>query len=218
MVKRPESNDVEFDPMAAVQSLTLVDPSTTRPFSETIIHTPRRRSCAPSTSLNISAREQGASTLVGHQIASHRRQTHNPALLQPRPHRSRALPKGSLKNYEQDHTIKTASFSSRDTESGTPFAANANARGDPNISLLPASPSQLKHPPQRDSMTNGTGSGAMLPESATKFSAHGAILAKDVIKAEGFDGRNEDHDMNGLTQTEFDTERKDTHEEGEGAL
>jgi hypothetical protein len=89
-------------------------------------------------------------------------------------------------------------------------------------------------------MTNGTGSGgaeklshlravkksgldqnkvtAMLPESATKFSAHGAILAKDVIKAEGFDGRNEDHDMNGLTQTEFDTERKDTHEEGEGAL
>jgi hypothetical protein len=89
-------------------------------------------------------------------------------------------------------------------------------------------------------MTNGTGSGgaeklshlravtksgldqnkvtAALPESATKSPAHGAIFAKGVIKAEGFDGGNEDHDMNGSTQTEFDTERKDTHEEEEEGL
>jgi hypothetical protein len=53
-----------------------------------------------------------------------------------------------------------------------------------------------------------------LPEPATKFSAHGAIFAKDVTMAERFDSGNEDHDIKGLTQTEFDTVRKDTDERG----
>jgi hypothetical protein len=97
------------------------------------------------------------------------------------------------------------------------------------------SPSQSKYSKQRDSMTDGTGSGGperlshlramtesglgknkvtgVLPESATKFSAHGAIYAKDGTKAEGFDGDNEDRYMTGLTEIESDTERDHTQDD-----
>ena len=139
------------------------------------------------------------------------------------------------KDCEQDNTRKTASFNSRDSELGIPSAADANTKGDPTISLMSAFPSQSKHPIQRDSKTEGTASGgskkryrlqavtksglgkdkvtAVLPESATKFSAHGAIYAKDGTKAEGFDGDNEDRYMNGLTEIESDTERDHTQDD-----
>jgi hypothetical protein len=221
MVKRPKSNDVEFDPVTALQSLTLVVPSTTRPFSEPILHNPSCQSCATSTSPNISVRGQDPSTLGRNQIVDHSRRTHCPALQQSRPNRPRVLRKVPTKDCEQDNTRKTASFNPRDSESGTPSAADANAKGDPTISLVSASPSQSRYPTQRDSIADGKGSGCpeklshlramtesglgknkvagVLPESATKVSAHGGLFAKDGTKAEGFDGDNEGHYVNGWT-------------------